>query len=328
MKRDTTLRSAPLGLAIAAFSFCALARAGDTAALPFLNLDPNARSAGLGGAWGALVNDPSALFLNPAALQRVTGKSAIFSHATHINSSYFDFAGYAQPLGNDSALGVGIQYFSIGSVDQTDNLGNNTGTLSPADIALGVGYARNVKGISLGLTGKYIRSELDDAASAFALDLGFVSPLLFAEKRLRFAASATNLGSGITYSQEKQALPTRYRAGGAYRIRRRWDAAMDLVVPKNGDAFLALGSEFFPRVAGDWAPVLRVGYNNEAQHVDGTAGWAGGFGLFIGKIRVEYALVSMGDLGLGHRLSLSYRPRSSEINRDSPIGTRNPSTAP
>ncbi len=129
-----------------------------TAAVPFLSLDVSARSAGMGGAQVAAVDDASALAANPAALRRLVRPSATLFHSTYVDSSFYDFAGFGRRVGRAGAFGVGAQFLSQGNIDQIDENGTPTGSFSPNDLAVSAGYAQEFSGFNFGVGGKYIRS--------------------------------------------------------------------------------------------------------------------------------------------------------------------------
>ena len=132
-------------------------------------------------------------------------------HGASIESTSLDYAAYAHH-GQFGTLAGSLQYHAVGKVDKTDTLGNPDGSLSPSDSALTVGYAKNVRGYGLGLSGKFIQTKLADSAQTLALDGGVLTPSFWGD-RLRAGASFSNLGGKIKYSDESEDLPTTFRAG-------------------------------------------------------------------------------------------------------------------
>jgi hypothetical protein len=260
----------------------------------------------MGGAQAAAVNDASALVANPAALRRLLRPSASLLHATYAETSFFDYAGFGRRVGRDGAFGAGAQFLSQGDVEQIDVNGNTTGNLTPNDLALSLGYAREVSGVCLGVGGKYIRSKLVDTASAFALDAGILSPL-YSRGRLRWAAVLSNLGPSLTYGSKSQSLPTQIRGGAAFAASPRWDLALDAVFPNAGDSYFAMGAEYHLPFEGPMKVSLRGGYNNQSEGQDTLSGFSGGLGFAGKSFGLDYALVTQGDLGLSHRFSLNFR---------------------
>lgn len=277
-----------------------------TAAVPFLTLDVSARASGMGGAQSAVVNDVSALVVNPAGLRQLLRPSVSLFHASHIDSSFYDFAGFGRRIGRAGAYGVGAQFLSQGSSEQTDINGNTTGSLTPSDMALSVGYAQDFSGFLLGAGGKYIHSKLADTASGVALDAGVLSPPL-TDNQFRLAATISNLGPPIKYQSVSQDLPAQARFGASFSPTPRWLWALDAVVPSAGDTFGALGVEYHVPIDGPLAVSFRGGYNTQSKDLESTSGYSGGIGFNNGtNFGVDYAIVTLGELGLSHRFSLNF----------------------
>jgi hypothetical protein len=289
---------------ISVFSAPIFAAGGGTTAVPFLTMGVGARALAMGEAATATANDATALYWNPAALLRMETQSATFMHAATLENSAYDYAAYGRTNG-ESAWGVGLQYFSAGDVDKTDNTGNNTGSLNPSDIALTGGYARAVNGYGVGVSAKYVQSKLVDTAKTLAADAGVMTPD-FWRKKLRFGASLANFGGKIKYDQESAPLPMTLRGGMEVKPLKGLTGALDLVAPKGEDIHLALGGEYRLTMGYDLNLALRGGYNSR-QSVGGNAeGLSAGVGFGWNKLTVDYAFVSHGDLDPGQIFSVGY----------------------
>ncbi|MBK8576292.1 MAG: PorV/PorQ family protein [Elusimicrobia bacterium] len=278
---------------------------GKTAAVPFLTLDVSGRASGMGGAQSAAVNDASALVANPAALRELVRPSASLFHASYVDSGFYDFAGFGRRVGRAGAYGVGAQFFSQGTSERTDVDGNTTGNLTPSDFALSVGYAHDFLDFVLGVGGKYIQSKLANSASDVAMDAGILSPL-FMENKWRFAATVSNVGPPIQYDSQSQPLPTRARIGATFSPTSRWIWAADAVIPNAGDTFGALGVEYHLPMEGLLKVDVRGGYNTQSKDLESMSGYSGGIGFTGPHFGVDYALVTLGELGLSHRFSLNF----------------------
>jgi hypothetical protein len=299
--------------ASAAPSFSTSARGTTTA--QFLELGAGARAAALGQAYTAVADEASAVYWNPAALTRVQGRSATLMHAAYVDSSFFDYAAYGQSLGKAGAFGAGLQYFSAGSLDQTDPTGTDVGAFSPYDLALTASYAymlhgfdfmSDLNGFSVGLSGKYIQSRIVGLAATGAADLGLLSPA-YLDGRLRAAFTLVNLGGKMKFEQEAEPLPLALSAGSSFQITPRWLVALDARFPRDDRPNAGLGTEYKVAAAGPWSLAGRLGYNTQTVgSIDGLTGLSLGFGLGFGGASVDYAFVPMGGLGQAHRLSLTY----------------------
>jgi hypothetical protein len=280
-----------------------------TTAANFLTLVVGARASALGEAYSAWANDATALYWNPAGLNRIEKRSVAFMHATYLNSSSFDYLAYGQKLGNGT-LGAGLQYFSAGDIDKRNTNNVKIGTFGPNDLAVSLGYARSVgdllPGYTWGASVKYIRSTLVDSASTFALDLGALSPAYF-DNRATFAITLSNLGSGLKYTTESDDLPRQVRVGNVTKILDHWSAGVDVVVPQEGDTFVALGTEYDLPLGQTMSVALRTGYNTQRQDVEGFTGFTFGTGLVFQGWAVDYGFIPYGNIDNTHRISLSYK---------------------
>ncbi|MDD5629503.1 MAG: PorV/PorQ family protein [Elusimicrobia bacterium] len=266
----------------------------------FLSLGAGARAIGMGGAYSAAADEASALYWNPGAMTMVPRRSATFMHAAYVASSYYDYASYVQNAGPYGAFGLGLQYFSAGSVDQTDENFSPLGSVTPYDLAASAGYAYKFeRGFSLGASAKFIQSKLTQTANTAALDLGLLWPGLI-DDRLRLAFTAQNLGGTLKYDQAKESLPMAFKAGAAFRITPNWLAALDAAAPRNDSPYLNLGTEYL-LAAGDWWRFAgRAGFSTQDLRP------AVGIGIGGGAMSVDYAFVPYNYLGDVHRVSLTF----------------------
>lgn len=282
-----------------------------TSTAGFLELGAGARASGLGEAYTAAADDATALYWNPAALTRIEKRSAVFTHAPYLDSSYFDYLAYGQNLGAAGAWGASVQYFSAGKIPGTDNVtGAATGDFTPNDLAVTGGYAYpfqggRLNGWSAGFGVKYVRSKIAATAQTAALDLGLLSrPYL--NDRLRLGLTASNLGGKLKFESESSDLPVLFKAGAAYKIDARWSAALDVAQPKDDHAYAALGAECVLPVKDDWSVAARAGLNTRTLgDVSGFTGASFGVGFAGRSGGVDYAFLPFGGLGLTHRLSVS-----------------------
>ncbi|MBI3548799.1 MAG: PorV/PorQ family protein [Elusimicrobia bacterium] len=278
----------------------------------FLKLGAGARAAAMGEAFSAVADDATALYWNPGALTRVPSKSATFMHAAYFASSSFDYASYAQNLGNYGAFGVGLQYFSAGAIARTDDTGTDVGSFSPNDLAVTGGYAYEMQnaplseldGWSVGIAGKFVQSKIIATAKTGAADVGLLSRTYW--DRMRFAATVVNLGGRMTYLQGSEPLPVAGRLGASAKLTKRWTAALDFAAPRDNRPYAALGTEYWWPVGSSVRIAGRAGFNSRSiDGIDGFRAASFGFGLGVGGLGFDYALVPFGAIGLAHRMSLS-----------------------
>ncbi|MFC1522468.1 PorV/PorQ family protein [Elusimicrobiota bacterium] len=273
----------------------------------FLKLGVGGRAVAMGEAYSAVADDASALYWNTGALNHISSKTATFMHALYIESSYFDYLAYAQPINDVSAFGIGLQHLSAGSITKTDETGSNTGTFAPTDMAITLGYARMLRDFSIGIGAKFIQSKIIDSASAFAGDLGIMAPPLMDDK-LKFAFTATNIGSKMKFDVDEEDLPMAMRLGSSYRIKDEWISSLDIAFPKDNAAYFAFGTEYLFPVNDTWKMAARTGLNTRTMSdVDGFSGISFGLGFIYQKLLMDYAFFPLGDIGTTHRISFSLR---------------------
>ena len=276
-----------------------------TTAASFLKLGAGARAASMGEGYSAVVDEASAVYWNPAAINRIGRRSATFMHASYLNSSMFDYAAFAQSLGPTNGWGVAIQHFSAGDIDQLDDNGSQVGTFNPSDTALSLSYAQSLGGLSVGVTGKFIQSKILDSAQALAMDIGVLTPAYFNDT-LRLAVTVTNLGTKMKFEQKSEDLPMAIRFGSAFRLLDQWTVGADFGVPNDNQPFIAAGTEYNIPLGDALTLSGRCGYNSRSVvNSDQYAGIAFGFGLGYRKLSLDYGFLPFGSFGLVHRISIT-----------------------
>jgi hypothetical protein len=276
--------------------------AGGASAFDFLNLDPDVRGVGMGGAYTALATNSSALFYNPAGLGRAVSNEASFMQNSYVQGVNQEYMGFADKRG----WGVNLNYLDFGSIDRTTLLqpGGTGSTFGLNDLALGGGYGRAITpDLSVGAGGKYLRETIDNIqANGFALDLGalYSVPGL---KGLNFGLSALNLGPSVKFLAVKEQLPMTVRLGSAYSFQALGgDNTVALDLSKQIDDKVRMGAGFESVYKKFMA--FRFGFTTRN---DAGIGITGGVGWMWKSLGIDYAIAPLGDLGLSNRLSLTVR---------------------
>jgi hypothetical protein len=273
----------------------------------FLKMGAGARATAMGEAYSAVADEASALYWNPAGLTQISNGSLTLMHSAYLESTFYDYAAYGQNLGTLGAFGIGGQFLSAGSITQTDTSGNDTGSFNPNDMALSLGYAHELWGGSVGVSGKLIRSTIIDTAQTQALDIGFLSPWLFHE-RLKLSMTATNLGGQLKYDQESADLPRTYRVGSRLKISDPWFISLDGVAPNDNQPYMAVGTEYTMKSSQDLSLAFRAGLNSrDTQDLSGFTSFSFGMGVNFHDFSLDYAFLPLGTLGNSNQFSLSYR---------------------
>ena len=151
----------------------------------FLNIGVDAAAFGMSKAVVATSNDVNSVYWNPAGLVNVKNYQGAIMHAEYFEGiAKYDYAAFAMPIDEKSAVGISILRFGVDDILNTTELIDNEGNIdynrislfSAADYALNLSYARNlnIEGLNVGLNTKIIRRIIGDFATSwgFGLDAG------------------------------------------------------------------------------------------------------------------------------------------------------------
>ena len=151
----------------------------------FLNIGVDAASFGMANSVIAQSADVNSGYWNPAGLIHLQDKQISLMHASYFaNIAQYDYAAFAMPVDENSALAVSAIRFGVDDImntteliDQNGNIDYNRISLfSAADYAFNISYARKlaVEGLSLGANAKIVRRVIGDFAKSwgFGLDIG------------------------------------------------------------------------------------------------------------------------------------------------------------
>jgi hypothetical protein len=211
-------------------------------AVPFLRITPDARGGAMGDAGIAVSPDPNAMHFNASKLAFAESDMAISATYTPwlrslgLNDVYLAYLAGFYKLDDLQALGFSMRYFSLGSIQFTDENGEPLNTGRPNEFEIALAYSRMLaERFSAALTGKFIYSNLAAGqtvpggetievgiAGAADISLTYQAPVKLggAESNLNFGLALTNIGSKITYTRStvKDFLPTNFGLGAAWNI--------------------------------------------------------------------------------------------------------------
>lgn len=282
----------------------------------FLRHISSARAAGLSGSFVSVVDDPSAVFYNPASISLSEDNNFSFTflkHVLDINSGNFIY------IHDDDKLGTfagSVAYTSYGSFDYYDADGNKIGgTFGANDLMFGVSYSNILdSNLYYGVTLKFAYLSLEKAStSAMAFDAGLI--YLLPDGRSNLGLSILHAGAQLsTLAGVKENLPIDIRLGANHRLR-----GLPLLVNLNFHHLADDTDNFFERFKnfslggelyiGKYVQ-LRLGYNNHvrtqvAAEVDkGMTGFSGGLGINIESLKFDYGYSRYGSNANMHRFSL------------------------
>jgi hypothetical protein len=254
----------------------------------FLLLGAGARGTALGGAYGAMANDVSALYYNPAGIALLDHPGVTVGTYDYVAGTNYTWGGVAFPFSGGSRT-VGFQIGTFGFKDQpvyTEEQPEGTGaTYSVAETFLGATFAQNFSDrFSAGLTLKYVDDRLGTVSgSAIAVDFGTSFHASLGNHPIKFAFTLANLGSNLSYngtglrgdvprtpipgedqvptlpqqsdlSTKDFPLPTTFRVGLAYDVitgdNNRLTALGDFNQPNSNKPGFAFGGEWATQKLG------------------------------------------------------------------------------
>ena len=275
---------AAAGLSVLCLAAPARAQAAPTTAVPFLQIEPDARAVAMGLAGTAAASGPAAQFWNPAALADLDGAAATLTHAPWLAGLdvglAYEFLAGAYALDGVGTLAGHVTYLNLGEQDRTDAQGQSLGTLRSYELAVGASVGRALsERLAVGGGLRLVQSRLDGgatdagAATAVAVDLGvrYRLPALAAGRvRPTLALALANAGPALHYTDDGAGdpLPTTLRAGAAVEAQLDRQSRLTVVIDAtkllvDRDSSGAPAS-FVSALFSSWGPV--------AVDLDGAAG--------------------------------------------------------
>ncbi len=276
----------------------------------FMKMGAGSREMAMGGAATATTMGASAVFWNPAGVARTDQWGVFASHAEHFQGIRFDNISAYKSFGFGTLFMFGGGLYVGGFEGRTGPSPEPEWEFSAFDYYAGLGYARALGPVYMGLSGKFYSSKIDQfTASAFAGDAGFV----YASKYLDAGISLRNMGTGLRYNEESSPAPGAVNLGVAFKPSGFTTASVDLA-----KSFAWDGVEIHSGVEAVIANMLalRAGFSNE---ISGEAGdealkpdllsmfWFGA-GIRAEGLSIDYVFKTYDFLGNSHRLSLTYSP--------------------
>ena len=181
-----------------------------------LEMPASTRGLALGGAFHMVGDDSDAVFHNPALIGGnwvIGGAMQRFGTASLLStvSGAGDWSSASVAVGVQT-LGYGMPDRGAGVLAHDAQSLFTNGKTAAAEVAVSVGYAREVGGVRAGITGKLVDQRLGGHHDATgAVDLG----VAVGAGRARLGLAVQNLGPGLTLGDVEVPLPVRVTAGGS-----------------------------------------------------------------------------------------------------------------
>ena len=300
------------------------AQVGGERVYSFLNIPSSATQAALGGEALTINDNVNQPLWNPASISAYMDNQAAVNYVNYLADVNVGSATFAHLINRRfGTLHGGVQYINYGQLIGADEEGNETGDFSARDLALSIGYAYNIpwSDFYLGANVKFLSSKIENFTSqGLATDLAL---FYFSDFRpYSFALVVRKLGYQLSpYDEQREEIAYDIALGASYEMAdvpikwhltinslQQWNLAVPNPSNSNTDLegntqeeeisfvdnalrHFVIGMELFPKKKFN----LRFGYNfrrgAELKLADARtfAGVSAGFGLKMGRIRLDYA---------------------------------------
>lgn len=208
-------------------------------AVPFLQIEPDSRGAGMGSTGVAIADNASAIFWNPAGLAFQDQNQVSITHANWLPAFnadlFYDYLVGTYHIDGIGTIGGHITFLNLGEQVRTDEFAENLGRFNSYEISAGLSYGYQLsENFSLGTGLRFIYSSLADGevsgqkinpGSSVGVDLAALyksNPFDVGNRNASFRAglNLSNFGPGMQYTDnaQKDPLPTMFRLGWAYTM--------------------------------------------------------------------------------------------------------------
>jgi hypothetical protein len=295
-----------------------------------LIIPPGARANGMGQSFGAIANDATAMWWNPAGMAFVDHTALDLMHSQLVpdlaSDVFFEYIGGIYRIKGIGTIGFAIQYLTYGEWTVTGTTPDELGTASSWEVAPMIGGAVKLGDqLSLGMNLKFVYISLAPAwatlegtegtGSSVAIDFGALwkvpdfglSSMMI--RRLSLGLNVSNIGPSITFMNRDQAasLPRNLRGSFAWAPIwsevSKWFLTAEInrpMVEFERSNTYHVGTEFL------YANLiaLRLGYVYDKDGNVEAATYGLGF-AFNNRVRIDWASVPQAqDLARVHRWSL------------------------
>lgn len=191
-----------------------------TSAVPLMRISPNARSGAMGETGVATTPDANSIHWNAAKfafMEKDLGVSVSYTPWLRqlVNDIYLAYLSGYYKLDDNQAIAASLRYFSLGTIQFTNENNESQGQGTPNELAVDAAYSVKLNSnLSAALSARYIRSDLASgqnvngiaikAGNAFATDLSvyYNKETKIGDYNANYALGAnfSNIGSKVSYS--------------------------------------------------------------------------------------------------------------------------------
>ncbi len=193
-----------------------------------LNSAPEPISAALGSIGVATDPNETGHFWNPAkiALLGLNYGGALSYSPAQIGKTVY--GSLFKQIDDDVVIGLGLNYYSLGSINLRDHIGTTTGIQNPNEFGVDIALSKKFGvDFAVGTTVRYIKSDMFDvenaanirSAGATAIDVGIFKKHRIGYNILNIGVMLSNMGTKLNYDAgTSKFLPTSLKAGLNYQI--------------------------------------------------------------------------------------------------------------
>jgi hypothetical protein len=318
---DVMRRIAPLALTLVFSTILAAAptRGAGTGAADFLRITPDSEGGALGNSGAANADSAFAPFANPALVSRSEDAFRVAGGETRwplgVSAGHYALSGAWGARGGRWGAAAFLGRWGTDPFDATDAEGSRIGSVDFGAQVAGLAVSHEVwRGLHVGGAMKRVSQSFTErgrssssqrtSADVNAWDFGAAVDVPWAKALV--AVSLQNVGNELTFLQEREELPETARLGARGDLP-GGQVSWTVEASRTAGA-VAVGGGLELNVFSTLS--LRAGYDSR-QFDPNLMGFTTGLGFRIAGARLDYAMGSVGELGLTHRMSLSWRLKSS-----------------
>ena len=274
------------------------------------NFGFSARAMGMGRAYVALADDPSAVFWNPAGLEYIQRMNFQLFHTSLYEGAIYDFIGFAYPTLDFGTVGIGYARLGVGDIPVVDVDNVSQGTSNYEFSEFYIAYGKKLPyDITGGLTFKIERQSFDftnQLTGGFGLDLGLMYHPDFENKYLQDVSIGFQyqnlLQPELKLGTHTENLPGLFRMGLSKAIQvglaGKMNFVMDFSKSQNEGGRFHAGTEYVYKDMG----TARIGLDKNKP--------AFGLGAVYKFVQIDYSFGTLSNaseyFSPTHRFSLTF----------------------
>ena len=282
-----------------------------TAGAPFLKIPIGAKPVSMGESCTATGNNIYGMYFNPANLAIMKNKEVAASHIIWIEDTAYDSFSFGYPVKNFGTVALGYNIFSYGTLYRTFDSPDIKGTFTASDTLAVLSYAKNLSSkFAFGINLKQVSQNYDTYSNSnFLMDIGILGISSWLPETMPIGISINNIGSGFKVDKSRtdsDAAPMEFKIGtGMLFMTGKLKLSTDLSSISDSKPALGFGAEY-----GIMNNIIQIrgGYKYKfgGNDLGMTSGLRFGFGVNLYDTALDYAFAPQGDLGVTHRVSVTY----------------------